>query len=791
MGAGMISTSRLGARLRISCAVAALAILSACGGGSGGGVNSTPGPTPSPTPTPAPTPTPTPVATNFNTAEVRRSDGPDFHNAVTAWSGGISGRGTTIAIIDTGVDSTNPEFAGRISASSEDVAGSRSTDGEDDHGTQVALIAAAGFDGLGMVGIAYEANIMALRADDPGSCAMGTGVTLDGCVFFDRDIATGVDSAVAEGAAVINLSLGGGPPANSLINAVSRAAAAGLVIVVSAGNDGDSTEAGIDPDHPDPFASGLLEAGGDNVIIVGSVDQNGVLSDFSNRAGDNASAYLTARGEGICCVYEDGELLVTTDSTGDQFVTIVSGTSFSAPQVSGAVALLAQAFPNLTGAEIVEILLNTARDAGAAGTDAIYGQGILDIGNAIAPQGTTSLAGSTVSLILGEQTGSASAAMGGALNTLSLNAIVTDKYDRAYTYDIGSRLRGAAIRPMMEGAVAGRSRRVSGGGGAVALAFTVANGSDVTSMLRLSPEDAGVARVLAARVALQLSPDTQMGFAFSEGANGMVVQMQGHGRPAFMIAGSAGGDAGFLRRNHVSAALRRQMGAWGFTLSAESGEALIADSRRIAAPLQVQNRRREIRTLSIVADRRFGPVETALSLSWIDESDTVLGAHFHDALGATGADTLFADATFGIDIAPLWRLGGEFRQGFTRARVGGFVADGSRFSSQAWSVDMVRRGAFQTGDSIGLRVSQPLRVTGGGLNFELPVSYDYATESAVYGLHRISLSPDGTEMIGEASWHGALWHGRAAASVFYRADPGHYVDGPGDAGVALTWARDF
>ena len=77
----------------------------------------------------------------------------------------------------------------------------------------------------------------------------------------------------------------------------------------------------------------------------------------------------------------------------------------------------------------------------------------------------------------------------------------------------------------------------------------------------------------------------------------------------------------------------------------------------------------------------------------MDESDTVLGAYFHEALGASGADTLFADASFGVDIAPQWRLGGEFRQGFTRARASGFVADGSRFSSRAWSVAMVRRNA--------------------------------------------------------------------------------------------------
>jgi len=793
---GMIVTKGFAGVMQRGSALAALAIMTACGG-SNGAVSSTPAPRPAPTPSPAPAPTPTPTppptppSSNFNTAEFRRSDGPGFHHAVTAWNAGITGSGATIAIIDTGIDIANPEFAGRVSTSSADVAGSRGVNAEDDHGTNVALVAAAGFDGQGVVGIAFDATILALRADSPGSCATDTAETLDGCVFFDQDIATGVDRAVSAGAKVINLSLGGGDPGAALSSAIGRAAAAGVVIIVAGGNDGSSTDAGIDPDQPDPFASGLLAAGGNSVIIVGSVDENGNFSDFSNRAGNGAASYLSARGEGICCVYENGEIRITTDASGSRFVTLFSGTSFAAPQVSGAVALLAQAFPNLTGAEIVEILLTTARDAGDAGIDPIFGRGILDIGNALAPQGTTTLAGSNVSFALGGETGSASPAMGGALSHVPLAAIITDKYHRAYTYDIGSGLGGAAIRPRLQGAVDTRSRRVSGRTGAVSLAFTVSDGAEKPNPLRLSPQDAHVARVLAARVAVQISPDTRLGFALSEGADGMVVQLQGHSRPAFMIAGGAGGDAGFLRRHDASAAIRKQMGAWGFTLSAASGEALFAQRSGFAKLDVLRSRPREIRSFSFAADRTIGPVEAALSLSWMDESDTVLGAWFHEAIGASGADTLFVDASFGVDIAPQWRLGGELRQGHSRAQVSGLVADGSRFSSRAWSIDLVRRSAFQTDDTFGLRLFQPLRVTGGGLNLNLPVSYDYATQSAGFGLRRISLSPDRTEMIGEISWHGSLWKGRAGAGLFYRKDPGHYDTAPDDRGIALAWARDF
>lgn len=389
--------------IRFSASIAACALLAACGGG-GGGTNSTPAPTP--TPTPAPTPTPT--TTNFDTAEYRRSDGASYHCAIDAWQDGITGDGSIIAVIDTGIDQDSPEFTGRIHVDSTDVAGNRGIDAEDDHGTNVALVAAAARNNTGVLGIAWDAQVLVLRADDPGTCGADTPDDASvGCQFDDRNIAAGVDQAIASGASVINISLGGGSATSVLTDAVARASAAGIVVVVSAGNGGDGSEPGVDPDQPDPFASSLLAAGGNNVIIVGSIDENGVISDFANRAGNDAAFYLTARGEAICCVYENGQIF--QDDEG--FVYLFSGTSFSAPQVSGAVALLAQAFPNLTGAEIVEILLDTARDAGAAGTDAVYGRGVLDIAAAVAPSGSTTVAGTGYTLSAGDNFGLGSGAM--------------------------------------------------------------------------------------------------------------------------------------------------------------------------------------------------------------------------------------------------------------------------------------------------------------------------------------------------------------------------------------------
>jgi subtilisin family serine protease len=110
------------------------------------------------------------VPSQYNTTEFRRSDGPLQHNAATAWGSGWNGQGVTIAVVDTGIDADSPEFAGRISSASRDMFGSTTSRGynaSDDHGTDVAMVAAAARDNTGIVGIAWGASIMALRSDTP------------------------------------------------------------------------------------------------------------------------------------------------------------------------------------------------------------------------------------------------------------------------------------------------------------------------------------------------------------------------------------------------------------------------------------------------------------------------------------------------------------------------------------------------------------------------------------------------------------------------------------------------
>ncbi len=705
----------------------------------------------------------------------------------------------TIGIIDSGIDSDSPEFAGRIVSASRDVAGNRGLDNVDsDHGTNVALVAAAARDNAGVMGVAWQSQVAMFRADSPGSCATQPAADSEGgCTFADASIASGISSAVAAGAKVINLSLGGGEPAGSVRNAIATAAANGVVVIVSAGNDGASTEDGIDPDNPDPFGAGLRAAGNGNVIIAGSVNADNTISTFSNRAGNEAAWYLMARGHRVCCSYKDGVLETETQSDGSRVNYVFSGTSFSAPQIAGAAALLRQAFPNLTAGQVVELLLRTAKDAGAVGVDAVYGRGILDIAAAFAPQGQTSLAGTSTAVPLGETLGITSAAMGDAARTSSaVGAVVLDSYQRAYTLNLPSQFRPAQVQPRLLNALTGEARQVSVGNAQASLSFSIDARSAMARLpwqgqLQMSANDAEVARVLAARIVARVAPRSAIAFAMAEGADGLVMQLQGRQQPAFLVARGADSDFGFTRGNLVGAAARRQIGPWGLTLSADQGQAILPGVQGTLSGQLGSRSDAGVDRFGLTFDRRLGSVNASFGANWLDEERSVLGARFLSGLGADGANSLFADAALQWQPSNEWRLGASARAGLTIPRSSGLVAPSSRLVTSAWSVDASRIGLFQGNDTVSLRIAQPLRVERGGLDLLLPVAWSYGARAATVATVPLSLAPKGREVTGELNWRGTVFDGAAMLGLYHRRNPGHFSTIPSDTGVAASWSRKF
>ena len=115
-------------------------------------------------------------------------------------------------------------------------------------------------------------------------------------------------------------------------------------------------------------------------------------------------------------------------------------------QVSGALALLIDLFPNLTADQLVDLIFSTAQDLGAAGVDVTYGHGLIDLEEALNPQGETMIATQSANGTTQTTTSSSgaqtSSAFGDAVTSIPLlnNAVFLDRFDRAYRFDLGSKL---------------------------------------------------------------------------------------------------------------------------------------------------------------------------------------------------------------------------------------------------------------------------------------------------------------------------------------------------------------
>ena len=252
---------------------------------------------------------------------------PDVWNSSSEFSG-TKGSGSIVAVIDTGVDLTHPEFKDRITAGYDFVDNDANADDEEGHGTHVAgTIAGSHDDGIGISGVAPDSQIMPIRVLDSN----GDGWT--------SDIIAGIRWATDNGADVINLSLGGGGYSQAMADAIRYASDRDSVVVMAAGNSGGSS-----PEYP---AAHAVNYG----IAVGAVDQNGDFANFSNRAGSETMDYVTAPG-----------VRIYSSSPGGSYLRD-SGTSMAAPHVAGVAALLKSHNDSLTSEYIEDLIIGTAENA--------------------------------------------------------------------------------------------------------------------------------------------------------------------------------------------------------------------------------------------------------------------------------------------------------------------------------------------------------------------------------------------------------------------------------------------
>jgi thermitase len=275
-------------------------------------------------------------------------------NADDAWGlCSVDAKQVTIAIVDTGVDLDHPDLKANLLSGYDYVDGDAVPEDGEGHGTNVAGIAAAALNGIRVAGVAPTARLLPVRVlDDNGS-------------GYVSDIASGIVYA-ADRAQVLNLSLGSASSSQTMLNAINYAAnTRGRLVVAAAGNCGDS-------DYPYNGCSyvnqPLYPAAYSNVMAVAATTASDARASFSNKG---AYVDIAAPGSSIY------------NTTYGNSYAYMSGTSQAAPHVAGLAALVWAENSGYTAAEVWSRITATAVDLGAAGVDASFGAGRIDVRQAL------------------------------------------------------------------------------------------------------------------------------------------------------------------------------------------------------------------------------------------------------------------------------------------------------------------------------------------------------------------------------------------------------------------------
>ncbi|MEU9189011.1 S8 family serine peptidase [Streptomyces sp. NPDC048484] len=286
--------------------------------------------------------------------------------APTAWAAGFDGTGMKVAVLDTGIDTTHADLAGQVIAQ-QDFSGSSGPGDKFGHGTHVASTTA----GTGARSGGRYKGVA------PGAKLLNGKVLDDDGYGSDSGIIAGMEWAVAQGADVANLSLGGTdtPGIDPMEEAVNRlSAASDTLFVISAGNEGE-------------FGEGTVGSPGsaDAALTVGAVDDADQLAEFSSRGprvGDGGvKPDLTAPGVDITAASAAGSVLAGSYPSDIPGYLTISGTSMASPHVAGAAAIVAQQHPDWTGERIKAVLTGSAKPSSYSAFQ--QGTGRTDLARAI------------------------------------------------------------------------------------------------------------------------------------------------------------------------------------------------------------------------------------------------------------------------------------------------------------------------------------------------------------------------------------------------------------------------
>ena len=762
------------------------------------------------------------TTTDFITDEYKAQYSLTTMDAASAYQRGFIGSGIQVAVLDTGLDVSHSEFTGRVTPGNgfdfvTNAAGQPAAVNLNSHGTEVAGVIAANRNFVGMHGVAYDASIVPLRVFDSAGGAIANFTNainyartntqariLNGSYGPDDAWHTNFEPLGYQGIIV--------SPEIAEADAYKAYVAAGGILVFPSGNANliapnlanNPTGPGFLPfikpansaivgavngayrdENGNVLATADYSALQPQTIVVAGVDKNNLISTFSNRCGV---------AKDWCMVAPDENIFTTT--TGGGYAT-VSGTSFAAPQVSGAIAILKQEFPNLTAAQIVSRLLNTATDLGAAGVDVIYGHGLLNLAAASNPVGVTGI--STKGLLGGNYAsvtdsklsyGSAfGSSVASAFNGVSV--LVLDSYDAAFTASLSNQISAPSSAFNSRRAVAQfdrpENRQELTFGDDTRVGFITESNQDNTHFLGDKPRD---------------SDDTTSKFTSFSLTQSISATDEGsvHYKDSQALAlGFSEGD-----RARMDRAINKDALTNPFASFASEGFASVYKTKALGGTVKIAgfygNNEKDSEANNFGTQAELGynldkGADAFMSFGTLFEENRVLGSKGTGALAfGNGTSTVYMGLGGKLALADNFSIRANGYAGMTNPSLNGensLIKNSSEIITSSFNAVVEKAGSFVKGDTLGLGVSQPLRVESGSMQFDIPVQLDSTYTSLVTRSFSQDLSAQGREIDMEVNYAIPVGSDESIATgALYRMDAGH-VSGKNDLMGVMRWSKKF
>ena len=707
---------------------------------------------------------------NFVTDEFQNQYGLGRIKAQYAYARGHTGSGVLVSVMDTPFNTGHTNLDGAFVAGYDPATGDANVDlncqspsNPCQHGTHVAgIIGARKTDsGSSMHGVAYDVKIKPVAF-------LNDAITLAQQQVDAFAEASGVDDETDQQIVAMNNSWGpiagfhsqtyndkyfkvpetADVASNSSVYLGSRSAAeADTIMVFAAGNDGWNSETGqiylydsptasapsavasasdivadadisldsanrVDtttamPVHAPDTAPYIIDADENEYmwLVVVATDENDTITSFSNGCGDAMNFCLAAPGDDI----------KSTNGLNSTPYVDLPGTSMAAPHVTGAIALLAEMYPNLLDKpeNISQILLETATDLGAVGIDPVYGHGLLNLQDATGPLGSINIAdshfGSSSSTYGGGATIETPVAFGDALDGGVMIGAV-DKYDRVFMLDLPvskTEMTGQNLGAKFSQSLTKTPPKKDIGGG---LSFeAVAN-----------EEDTGLAQA-----GLHYAGHTPRG--------AMTASVMMNMQPEQPMAG-LDGPSGYARYFDAMAYGTKTNQRLSLSMT-NSGDALT----QLGADIRIdRDKDNQITMLSQShMKKRFGPITATFAFGGITEQGRFLGGDMTGALAVHNSHTIFAKTGFALPITPRLSLDGFYEMGRSQLDfIHDHLASADGIWTDTYGLSLSARPDDQSQFFVALR--RPVAITDGQLNINTVTGYtqdgDYRGDTLAYGL---------------------------------------------------------